>query len=199
MFTIQATGTEPLSYQWERKPKKKWGRSGKWLPCPAEWSDDAMLIIPSVQKSNEGSYRCVISNYAGSQTCIPANLSVGKNPTILMCKVIVIIYIYIYILFLHVAESPRIIIQPHGVKNAVQGKGAKFTIQATGTQPLSYHWQWKLTKEESEEWQPCCAEWSDGATLTIPSVQKCNEGSYRCVIGNYAGSLTSKPAKLEVC
>ena len=102
------------------------------------------------------------------------------------------------VLFLHVAESPRITIHPHDMKNAVQGKCAKFTIQATGTQPLSYHWQWKLTKEESGKWQPCPAEWCDGATLTIPSVQKCNEGSYRCVISNYSGRQTSKLAKLEV-
>ena len=101
-------------------------------------------------------------------------------------------------LFLHLDESPRITIHPHDIKNIVQGKCAKFTIQATGTEPLSYHWQWKLTEEESEEWQPCHAEWCDSATLTIPNVQKSNEGNYRCVVCNYVGSQTSKPAKLEV-
>ena len=75
-----------------------------------------------------------------------------------------------------------------------------FTVQATGTEPLSYHWQWKPAEEESgsEEWQSCPAEWCDGATLTIPSVQKSNEGWYCCVISNCAGSQASNPAKLEV-
>ena len=77
----------------------------------------------------------------------------------------------------------------------------KLTVQATGTEPLSYHWQWKPAEEEeggSKEWQPCDTKWSEGATLTIPSVQKSNEGSYCCVISNYAGSQTSNPAELSV-
>ena len=106
-FTAEATGTNPLNYHWEWKPAEE---VGVWQPCCAEWCDSATLTIPSVQKSNEGSYRCVISNYAGSQTSIPANLSVGKNPTILMCKATVIIYIYIYI---YIVSSCRWISQNH--------------------------------------------------------------------------------------
>ena len=75
-----------------------------------------------------------------------------------------------------------------------------FTIQATGTEPLNYNWQWNPAGEgASEKWQPCKgAEGSDTTTLTIPSVQKSNKGSYHCVIANCAGSQTSRPAKLEV-
>ena len=69
-----------------------------------------------------------------------------------------------------------------------------FTIQATGTKPLSYLWQWKPVEEESEEWQPCPAEWCHDGTLTIPSVQKFSEGNYRCIVSNCAGSETSNPA-----
>ena len=96
-----------------------------------------------------------------------------------------------------VAESPRITIHPQELKYVVQGKPAKFTIQATGTEPLSYQWEWKPAEEEggSEEWQPCPAEWSDGATLTVLR-QMSIEGNYRCVISNCAGSVT---AELEVC
>ena len=107
MFTIQATGTEPLSFHWERKPKKKWGQSGKWQPCPAEWCDGATLTIPSVQKSNEGSYHCVISNDIGSQTSNPANLSVGKNHVMLEFKVYVA-PTYWCCFLLCVAESSKV-------------------------------------------------------------------------------------------
>ena len=51
----------------------------------------------------------------------------------------------------------------------------------------------------SEEWKPCSGvEGFDSATLTIPSVQPLNKGSYRCVVSNNAGRQASKPAILEV-
>ena len=81
MFTAEATGTEPLNYQWWHR--KLGGGSEEWQPCPAEWSDGTTLTILTVQKFNEGSYCCVVSNCAGRQTSNPAKLSVGKNPTTL--------------------------------------------------------------------------------------------------------------------
>ena len=87
MFTAEATGTEPLNYQWlHRKPAAKEGGVEEWHLCPAEWCDGATLTISSVQKSDEGTYCCVISNCAGRQTSNPANLSVGKNPTTLVAS-----------------------------------------------------------------------------------------------------------------
>ena len=80
MFTAEATGTQPLSYQWWHwELAGEGGGSGEWQPCSAEWSNGATLTIPSVQKSNEGLYCCVISNCAGDQVSNPAELSVGKN------------------------------------------------------------------------------------------------------------------------
>ena len=73
MFSVEATGNEPLSYKWQWKPAE----SEEWQLCDAQGST---LTIPSVQKSNEGSYCCVVSNYAGNETSNPAQLSVGKNP-----------------------------------------------------------------------------------------------------------------------
>ena len=86
------------------------------------------------------------------------------------------------------------------LKDVVPGKYVMFSVEATGTEPLGYHWEWMPAEEEarSEEWQPCDAEWSDGSTLTIPNVQKFNEGSYRCAVSNYAGTQTSNLAKLSV-
>ena len=72
----------------------------------------------------------------------------------------------------------------------------RFTVQATGIRPLNYQWEWKPA--ESEEWQQCDAKWCDGATLTISSVQKSNEGWYHCVVSNCAGSQASNQAELTV-
>ena len=46
----------------------------------------------------------------------------------------------------------------------------------------------------TDDWWPCSGD--NTATLTIQNVQNSNEGSYRCVISNCAGSQTSKPANL---
>ena len=105
-------------------------------------------------------------------------------------------YMYIF-----TADSPRVTSHPRDLKDVVPGKPVMFTAEATGTEPLSYQWlHWKLAGEGggSGEWQPCPAEWSDGATLTIPSVQKSNEGHYCCVISNCAGSQASEAAYLSV-
>ena len=78
MFSVQATGNEPLGYKWEWKPAEK----EEWQLCEIQGSNSATLTIPSVQKLNEGTYHCIISNYAGDKISNPANLSVGKNPAL---------------------------------------------------------------------------------------------------------------------
>ena len=103
-------------------------------------------------------------------------------------------------MFVHAADHPRITTHPQELKDVVQGKPAKFSIAASGTEVLNYRWQWKPAEEggENEEWQECDPKWSKGATLSISKVEKSNEGSYRCIVSNFAGNQTSIPAKLTV-
>ena len=159
-------------------------------------ASSSTLIISSVQKSNEGSYHCVVSNCAGNQTSEPAKLNIGKIQIIicsawnLMTRCIVI----------HLAEPPRITVQPHELKCAVPGNPVIFTVQATGTEPLNYKWQQNVGGERGG-WQSCDVEGFPGAnssTITIHSVQKSNEGSYRCVISNNVDSQISEPVQLSV-
>ena len=200
-FTVQATEMDQLSYQWQWKPPAE---EDEWQPCRAEWCDGATLTIPSVQKSNEGSYRCVISNYAGTLISKSTQLSVGKSKKIVFGYLLKESNTPMFTIFAHIlftADPPKVTIHPCVLKDAVPGKPVMFTAEATGTDPLSYQWlHWKLAGEGggSGEWQSCPAEWCDGATLTIASVQKSNEGHYCCVISNCAGSQASQPAKLEV-
>ena len=76
-FTVKATGTEPLNYQWQWNPAEGRGTE-KWEPCShVEGFSTATLIIPNMQKSSNGSFRCVISDCVGSQTSKPAKLEVS--------------------------------------------------------------------------------------------------------------------------
>ena len=99
-----------------------------------------------------------------------------------------------------VAESPRITNHLQEVKDVAPGKPVNFTIGTTGTEPMSYQWQWKPAGENggSEEWQLCDVEGPQTAVLSFPSVQKSNEGQYRCSISNCAGSQTSNTATLSI-
>ena len=101
---------------------------------------------------------------------------------------------------MHVADPPRVTSHPHELKDAVPGNTVMFTAEATGTEPLNYQWEWKPAMIDGK-WQLCDAERfpaADTYSLTIPSVQKCNEGSYLCVVSNCAGSQASMPAQLSV-
>ena len=99
-------------------------------------------------------------------------------------------------------EPPMVTDHPKRLKDAVPYKPVTFTIQAAGTEPLHYQWQWKLKMGDGNGgWQLCDVEKFPGASssaLIIPSVQKSNEGSYCCIVSNYAGSETSECATLTV-
>jgi len=103
-------------------------------------------------------------------------------------------------LFIPTADPPRIITHPQGLKDVFPGQLVAFTIQAEGTEPLKYQWQQK-PRSGSEGWQDCDMgrfPGSNNFTLTIPSVQKSNEGSYRCTVSNCADSESSDSATLTL-
>ena len=106
----------------------------------------------------------------------------------------------IMVTFPSVAQPPKITNHPQDFKVVVPGTPVNFTITTTGTEPLSYKWQWKSAGGEggSEEWQLCDVEGPQTAVLNIPSVQKSNEGQYRCNVSNCAGSQTSNTATLSL-
>lgn len=64
-FTVAASGTQPMSFQWQKNNVNITGATS------------ASYSISSVQSSNAGQYRCVVSNSAGSATSNNATLTVG--------------------------------------------------------------------------------------------------------------------------
>ena len=89
-------------------------------------------------------------------------------------------------------------------KDILSGKAVTFSIQATGTEPLAYQWQWKKFGKEGEKdgWQNLSGESSTfqvlQAELKLTGVKACSAGYYQCVVSNSAGSDTSLCALLTV-
>jgi len=101
--------------------------------------------------------------------------------------------------FYFLAEPPKITTHPKESESIFPGKSVSFTVQATGTKPLKYQWQWKPAGEAekgSEEWQNISCDGSTfqqvGTGLKLTGFQACNAGYYRCVVFNSAGSETSQ-------
>ena len=70
-FTVAATGTGPLSYQWQRNATNITG------------ANSSTYTLPSAAKADDGAkFRCVVSNSFGSDTSVDATLTVNAPPVI---------------------------------------------------------------------------------------------------------------------
>ncbi len=102
-FSVVATGTAPLSYQWQKNKVNLSGATGM------------SHTLSNVQfDANGTTYRCIVSNPYGTVTSSSATLTVGLAPAI--------------------ATHPA-------SQDAAVGSSPTFSVVATGTAPLSYHWQ----------------------------------------------------------
>ena len=87
--------------------------------------------------------------------------------------------------------TPAITQQPTN-QTVVAGGTASFTVLASGTSPLSYQWQ-KNTVNLSNSGHYFG---STTGTLTVTNADSTDAASYRCVVTNTYGSVTSSPATL---
>jgi hypothetical protein len=148
-FTVAASGTAPLSYQWQF--------NGANIPGATTTG----LTLNNVQAGDAGNYAVVVTNAGGSITSGAAVLTVWVAPSIAS--------------------------QPQSRTNVV-GTSAVFSVAANGTVPFTYQWQYNGANIAG----------ATGATLTIGNVQSSDAGTYRVVVTNSAGSVTSAGAILTV-
>jgi hypothetical protein len=85
------------------------------------------------------------------------------------------------------AADPEITSQPRSGAAAF-GESFGFSVTANGTAPLAYQWRRGSASLTG----------ATNATLTINNVTNANAGSYRVVVSNSLGSITSAPAILTV-
>ena len=71
-FSVTATSTAPLSYQWQKDGVDL--TDGDSITG----ATTATLAITDVMESDEGGYRCVVTNIAGMVTSNTAMLTLGK-------------------------------------------------------------------------------------------------------------------------
>ena len=88
--------------------------------------------------------------------------------------------------------APSITAQPSNQTTA-SGSPSSFSVSASGSAPLSYQWQHSV--DGITRWSNVG---SNNSSLTISQASLPDGGSYRVIVTNGAGSLTSTPATLTV-
>jgi hypothetical protein len=83
---------------------------------------------------------------------------------------------------------PPGIVTPPASQTVFAGANVTFTVSASGTPPLSYQWQKDTVNIGG----------ATGSSLALTSVTSADAGSYRVVVTNTAGSITSAAATLVV-
>src|SRR6266850_464384 len=122
---------------------------------------DPNLLLSDVQAGSAGNYSVVVTNVVGAATSSVPVLTVWLPPAIGT--------------------------QPASRTNFI-GTTATFSVNATGTAPLSYQWQFNGADING----------ANGSSLSLISVQPSAAGNYTVAITNVGGALTSAPASLTV-
>ena len=92
------------------------------------------------------------------------------------------------------ANLPPSISQQPANQAVTSGGTANFTLVVAGTSPLNYQWQKNSVNLSNGGHVAGCAT----ATLTISTADSGDAGSYRCVVTNAYGSVTSSVAVLTI-
>ena len=153
-FSVIASGTAPLSYQWSKNGAAITGATSANYTTPATTASD-----------NGSQITVTVGNSAGNVTSSTALLTVNAS-----------------------VVGPSITLQP--ISQAVSvGQAATFSVAASGTAPLSYQWQ--------KNGASIGGATSSGYT-TSPAVSGDSGATFRAIVTNAAGSITSNSATLTV-
>src|SRR6266849_4706854 len=153
-FSALATGTAPLSYQWQKNGANITGAISATYITP-----------PTVTSDNGAAFQAVVSNSVGSITSNAATLTVNAG-----------------------AVAPTISVQPAN-QTVTAGQTATFSVITSGTAPLSYQWQKNGTSISG----------ATSSSYTTPATIISDSGAtFRVVVSNSAGSVTSNAATLTV-
>jgi len=109
-FSVRATGSSPLSYQW-RKAGTALADGGN-----ISGATTPTLSLANAQSRDAGNYDVVVSNLTGTETSLSVTLTVNPAP-----------------------EAPTIVQHPANV-TGVPAQSVTLSVTAVGTAPLAYQW-----------------------------------------------------------
>jgi pectate lyase len=124
---------------------------------------NSTLTLTNVQLSDAGGYSVIVTNSYGSTNSAVAQLTVNIFP-------------------------PSIDLDPQD-QSALVGQNTSFSVQASGTAPLSYQWYYNTNTILTN---------ATNSILTLTNVQLTDSGGYSAVVTNVSGSITSAVAQLTV-
>ena len=149
-FSIEASGTGELSYQWQYRENEE----SEWKAATQSGAKTETLTLETTADLNGWQFRCVVTDESGRLA-----YSDGALLTI----------------------SPIIISQP---KNEIvaSGSSAQFTVEATGSDELTY--QWQSRKDTSSAWVDSALEGADSATFTVVAFLELQNYQFRCMVSD---------------
>lgn len=171
-LVVAATGTPPLSYQWQmQETNLTWTNlvNGNGI----SGATNATLIFNNAQVTNSGNYQVIVANYVGSVTSSVAALTVTNAATVL-------------------TSQPA---------SQTVGLGSTVSFDVGGTAQSPFFLQWLKNGTNLVDGPTGSGSGITGSTsdpLNITNVQMSDEGTYWLVISNAWGVLASSNAVLTV-
>ena len=168
-FTVAATGSGELSYQWQTSTDG----GTTWKDTGLTGNKTSRLYWTALDSHNGRQYRCVVSDANGSKTTEAATLTIVQEQ----------------------ASTVTITTQPQDV-SIVAGRVVEFTIAATGEGDLSY--QWQTSTDGGTTWKDTGLTGNKTSRLYWTVSDSHNGRQYRCVVSDANGSVTSNAATLTI-
>ncbi len=134
-------------------------------------SVNVSLALNNLSSADAGNYTVVVTNFWGSITSSPVQLSVGGG-----------------------ASAPSITTDLPAAKSLLVGQSSTLSVAATGTAPLAY--QWRKNNAALADGGVFSGALTNALTLTGATTNE--NGNYSVVITNVAGAVTSSVASLLV-
>ena len=167
-FTVAATGTGTLTYQWQTKAP-----GAEWKNSSSVTSTKTTFTITAKEALNGYQFRCVVTDGNGKT-------AISNEVTITVALTTV---------------GPKITTQPKST-SVTAGTAAKFKVVATGEGTLTY--QWQILAPNATTWKNSTSTSATKATFSITTKAAHNGYKVRCIVTDANGQATSSVATLTV-